>query len=376
MNYFKIKILAILTLLMSSTMAQTINVIADPDIQEWDLVYLTNFDFENGQNNPLIFGYRLSAPAGTRITIEFALFATVPSMNLNNEELFRASVTFTIQGDIYITNRDLDRHLSERGIRDVLGNQIHFDDYTWDAITKRDPDLASSLQASVLSSGSLPAGEYRYVLNVSGGDVNYNFPNERTFIISNPSAIDLVFPTDGYQFAGNTYPVFEWSSTGCEHYAIRICEYNPTVHSSYEDAIQSEAVFPYPDNGGFVEIGSSIQLDYSTANGRPLEPGKSYVWQVKKTCYTNIGNQDIYSEIYSFTITEVGAPESECLQQIHNALGDNQYNALFGPNGPLHGLTDCPEITLDGQPISATDFANLLMQLMSGAYTIESITTQ
>jgi len=357
-------------------MAQTINVIADPDIQEWDLVYLTNFDFENGQNNPLIFGYRLSAPAGTRITIEFALFATVPSMNLNNEELFRASVTFTIQGDIYITNRDLDRHLSERGIRDVLGNQIHFDDYTWDAITKRDPDLASSLQASVLSSGSLPAGEYRYVLNVSGGDVNYNFPNERTFIISNPSAIDLVFPTDGYQFAGNTYPVFEWSSTGCEHYAIRICEYNPTVHSSYEDAIQSEAVFPYPDNGGFVEIGSSIQLDYSTANGRPLEPGKSYVWQVKKTCYTNIGNQDIYSEIYSFTITEVGAPESECLQQIHNALGDNQYNALFGPNGPLHGLTDCPEITLDGQPISATDFANLLMQLMSGAYTIESITTQ
>ena len=148
------------------------------------------------------------------------------------------------------------------------------------------------------------------------------------------------------------------------------------MHSSPEDALQSEASFPYPDDGTFVSLGDVNQLDYSTVNGRPLEVGKAYAWQIKKVCYTTGANQDFFSEIYGFTISEAGQTITPCQQQLRNVLGDSQYNVLFGPNGPLAGYGECAEISLDGDNMNTTDFAALLVQLMSGAYQIESITTQ
>ena len=91
------KFLAITLILVFSSFgfAQSIVVSAQPDLAEWDIIYLTDFDFENGQNNPLIFGYRLSASDDTYpvedVTISLMMTANVPSLGLSNELLLGQS---------------------------------------------------------------------------------------------------------------------------------------------------------------------------------------------------------------------------------------------------------------------------------------------
>ena len=370
-----------LALTMSiAVQAQTLQVTAQPDLAEWDIIYLTDFDFENGQNNPLIFGYRISIDTEAYpvedVSITLAMTANVPSLDLNQVVLFNANVVLDLQAPIYLTNRDLDKNMQSRGISDEAGNQIEFDNFTLDMIDQTD---AESLVNTIMTLGSMPSGNYSFSLNVSApgyGAASYDFePNKQISIVA-PANIDLIFPSLGYEFVSNTFPVFEWNSTGCDDYYIRICEYNPIQHSSPEDALQSEASFPYPDNGDFVSVGSNNQLDYSSVNGRPLEVGKAYAWQVKKVCSTTGNAQEFFSEIYGFTISEAGQTISPCQQQLRNVLGDSQYNVLFGTNGPLEGYSECAEVTLDGNNMNSTEFGALLVQLMSGAYNIESITTQ
>jgi len=370
-----------LTLMMTNlSLGQDLIVSAQPDLADWDIIYLTDFDFENGQNNPLIFGYRISASDNVYpvedVSLSFNMTANVPSLNLSNEVLFNAQVTMTLLAPIFITNRDLDRNLQDRGIFDEAGNQISFENFTLDMIDK---DEADDLVNTIMTLGSMPSGNYSFSLQLDAP--GYSFvpqgfdPNKQISIVA-PANIDLIFPSLGYEFVSDTYPVFEWNSTGCEDYYIRICEYNPIQHSSPEDAMQSEASYPYPDNGEFASVGSSNQLDYSSVTARSLEVGKAYAWQVKKVCSTTGNPQEFFSEIYGFTISEAGQTITPCQQQLRNVLGDSQYNVLFGTNGPLEGYGECAEITLDGNSMNTTDFGALLVQLQSGAFEIESVTTQ
>ncbi len=377
----KIFYLTLALMMATVTYGQNLVVSAQPDLAEWDIIYLTDFDFENGQNNPLIFGYRISASDDVypvdNVNMTLSMSANVPSLALENELLFNAQITMTLQAPIYITNKDLDLNVQSRGVSDEAGNQISFDDFTLDAIDKNDAD---ELISTVLSQGSMPSGNYSFSLSVTTSSYSfpttYDFQENKNINIVAPANIDLIFPSLGYEFVSDTYPVFEWSSTGCDNYYIRICEYNPIQHSSPEDALQSEAVYPYPDDGSFVSVGSDTQLDYSAVNGRPLEVGKAYAWQIKKVCATTGADQEFFSEIYGFTISEAGQTITPCQQQLRNVFGDSQYNVLFGPNGPLEGYGECAEVTLDGENLNSTDFGALLVQLMSGAYEIESITTQ
>ncbi len=372
----------ILTLLtVAVTYGQSLQVTAQPDLAEWDIIYLTDFDFENGQNNPLIFGYRISVSDNvypvSDVHVSFSMTANVPSLGLANEMLFNASVIMTLQAPIYISNRDLDQNMQDRGIADELGNQISFDSFTLDMI---DEDQRNGLINTVMTLGSMPSGNYSFNLNVSAA--GYDFapigfqPNKQITIVT-PANIDLISPSQWWEFVDDTNPQFEWNSSGCDEYYIRICEYNPIRHSSPEDAMGSDASYPYPDVGDFAFVGSSNQLDYASVSGKkPLEVGKTYAWQVKKKCSTTGSDREFYSEIYGFTISEAGQSISPCQEQLRDVLGGSQYNVLFGTNGPLEGYDECADFSLDGNTISPTEFGALLVQLVNGTYEIESITTQ
>ncbi|MEA3287509.1 MAG: hypothetical protein U9Q77_09075 [Candidatus Marinimicrobia bacterium] len=361
-----------------SLSAQTITVTAQPDLAEWDIIYAADVEASYGSGSPLIFGYRIDAGSDTvrDMRLVVSMTATVEYLGLNQTTIFSVDATLDLLGPIYIDNRQLDLNTASDGFRDELGNEISFNTYTFDAISG---DEFESLRNQVTSNLKMPDGQYVFNLNITapGYSVDYiGFDPHKIIIIEQPANIDLIFPPLGYEFISNTYPNFEWNSTGCDDYYIRICEYNPIQHSSPADAIQSEASFPFPDDGSFVSMGNNFQLDYSAVNGRPLEVGKAYAWQVKKMCQTTGAAEESYSEIYGFTITEAGQTITPCQQQLRNVLGDSQYNILFGPNGPLEGYGECAEITLDGENMNTTDFGALLVQLMSGAYEIESITTQ
>ena len=394
----RFSILILTFLIASSGLAQdaVLTVTAQPDLAEWDIIYLTDFDFDNGMNNPLVFGYRLAVDGlevdsdgnyleelRPRAVISLQMIANVPSLGLNYETLFDVSATMVLKAPLTITNRDLDLNIESRGILDENGNKIEIDEVVWGE--QIDEDQANDLITTVMTSGSMPSGNYTFSLNVTadeyppshpGYGVDYvGFNPQKDINIVSPANIDLNFPPDMHEFIEDIYPVFEWSSTGCENYFIRVCEYDPLMHSSPEDAIQSEASYPFPDNGGFVELGTMSQLDYSAADGRQLEVGKSYVWQVRKVCNTTGADEEIYSELYSFTIVGAGQSQTPCQQQLQSLLPD-EYNALFGTDGPLEGYGECIEFLLDNETLSDTDVANLLVQLMSGTLEIMSITVQ
>lgn len=373
------KIYLIIALMLAVSLGgQTITVTAQPDLAEWDVIYATDVEQSYGAGSPLIFGYRIDAGPDTvrDLRLMISMRATVEYLGLNQTTIFSVDATMDLLAPIYIDNRQLDINAGSSGFQDELGNHITFNTYTFDAISGAEFE---SLRDQVTTNLKMPDGQYVFDLNITapGYSVDYvGFDPHKVITIEQPANIDLIFPSLGYEFISDTYPVFEWNSTGCDDYYIRICEYNPIMHSSPEDALQSEAVFPYPDDGSFVSLGATYQLDYSTVTGRSLEVGKAYAWQIKKVCQTTGAAEESFSEIYGFTISEAGQTITPCQQQLRNVLGDSQYNILFGPNGPLEGYGECAEITLDGENLNSTDFGALLVQLMSGAFEIESITTQ
>ncbi|OIO63971.1 MAG: hypothetical protein AUJ47_04720 [Candidatus Marinimicrobia bacterium CG1_02_48_14] len=366
------------------------NLVVSPDVElaDYDIIYLMDFDFDNGQNNPLIFQYRLMNQSTTPmplIRINFSLDAYIPSMDIdgdnNYDQTFKSIFVISTYVDtlfgssnVTVSSRDLDLNAGDREVRDSQNHIIHF--VNTEIQQNFDTGRQNEIISTILALGRVPAGQYRFNVSVAENNGNEVYNQDKTIVIQNPSSIELISPADGYEFIGDLNPVFQWSSTGCDHFLIRVCEYDTRVHSSPDDAIQSESVFPFPDNGGFADLGSANQLDYSSAGGRPLEYGKSYAWRVQKLCSTIGADEALYSDIYTFTVNDAGQPLSQCLQQIRNVLGDNQFNAFFGPNGPLNGYVDCGGFILDGNPISADEFGNLLLQFAGGVYTIESITTQ
>jgi hypothetical protein len=268
-------------------------------------------------------------------------------------------------------------------ITDEAGNAISFKERDSEFIPKAEQDR---LQNAILSNdGKMPGGTYSLTRLVGGTNPetgeSYNvqyigFEEYRNIVITQSAGISLIRPDLGEEIISNTYPVFEWNSAGCEEYYIKICEYNPLMHSSPEDAINSESSYPYPSTGEFAYVGSATSLDYATVSGKPLEIGKAYAWQVKKICQSVSSTNEETSLIYGFTLTEAGQTITPCQEQIRSAIGDSQYNILFGQNGPLSGFGECGDVMLDGEPMSDSDFGALLLQLVQGAYTIESITTQ
>lgn len=361
---------------------QTLNVTAQPDLAEWDIIYLTDFDFEDGQNNPLIFGYRLSSSDNEypieNVTVSLSMTAYIPSLGLNNVQLFDASVDVTLQAGLYISNRDLDQNVRDRGLMDEGGNQIDFGSFNFNSI---EADQRDELITTVMTQGSMPAGNYSFTLNVTAPGYSVDYigfqPNKQINIVA-PANIDLEWPPLGMVFVNNTYPEFRWNSSGCDDYYIRICEIPPG--GSPDDAIQSEASYPYPDNTGeYAPLGNATSLSYgalSSDTRRDLEVGKAYAWRIKKICNTTGSPVEVFSEIYGFSISEAGQTMTPCQQQLRTIVGDSQYNVLFGPNGPLRGYDVCAEFFLDGETISSSEFGALLVQMINGTYEIESFTTQ
>ena len=240
---------------------QNLVVQADVNFADYDIIYLMDYDFENGQNNPLIFQYRLmnqSATPMARVRLNFSLDAYVPSLDIDGDgnkdrtfkNVFMVSTEIdTLRGSSYITvsNRDLDLNANGREVRDNRNHVIHF--VNTDIQTNFNGDLLDiNSESNVYGFDRIPAGQYRFNISVydeNGTEAMYTFNPNRTIVIQNPTTIQLISPTDGYVFVGDLYPVFQWSSQGCENYAVRICEYDPRIHSSPDDAIQSESVYRF-----------------------------------------------------------------------------------------------------------------------------------
>ena len=123
---------------------------------------------------------------------------------------------------------------------------------------------------------------------------------------------------------------------------------------------------------------NSFQYPFSGAY--PLEEGKVYVWQVRKTAPTTAGEQDMISSIYSFKIGVSGQVETTgsntnaLLMALQQALGDDQFNALFGQGNELQGFVPTGQLEINGVNVDEAGVNYLLNQILSQNYVIQEIT--
>ena len=179
-------------------------------------------------------------------------------------------------------------------------DNLSFDRSSEDVIA----DLDSDIRNTVLQTGALPEGDYRIEMDVApvGDRRNVNVvTGQAMFTVTHPQPPQLVTPTNGANITMDT-PLFSWTpvltrTSVSLDYEFRLVELFDGQHP--EEAIDANR--PYLE-----ETLTDITNLVYTPDYYPLEPGRTYAWQV--TAYEVNDEMPIRnngeSEIYSFTYQE------------------------------------------------------------------------
>lgn len=254
---------------------------------------------------------------------------------------------------------------------------------------------ADELKRKILALGKLPSGTYSlgFRLRTSTGLEETEL---LTFTISNPSTLDLIAPGNNAgekvgEMIYTTYPLFRWESN-METFRLMIAEKIPVLHDdvSPDEIIQSKIVYDVTlkvdptlnnsfSNGTEIRIPSTY-YQYPFAGAPPLEPGKTYYWQLYGLPATSGRAIEFPGEIWAFTIADPDQALSDAnLQTLYNlllSLPIEELAALLGPGGPLEGYLPSGRMLVNGRAVTIDEMIQLLGEFQSGRYHIENIICQ
>jgi hypothetical protein len=370
--------------------AQTIRL--EGQIFEYATYYISSFDIQTGASDVQLFRYRLyeennSYPIYAKIWFRASMLS--PALGVNTPAVIVELETqpFLLQADLIIDNRDLSTQTMVLYDLATPPNPIPVQVHIIEMINPAEFDI---LLNSILSSGRLAAGEYTFEVKVfsgaDAGSLTLSDQDSRTIVVQTPVAVNLESPGGALADTSEneiytTYPVFNWYSqtcAGCENY-IRVAEFKREIHTSVEEAIEDETSLPFNQAQGWEPVGSFTSYQYPLSGARPLEYGKIYVWQVKQTLTTTAGTEELLSPIWAFKIAAMGSGPSApaglhpVLQLLQQALGEDQFNALFGPGSELQGLTPTGTFTINGIPVEESSISYIINQIMNQNLTIIEI---
>ena len=210
-------------------------------------------------------------------------------------------------------------------------------------------------------------------------------------MVESPSYISLESPGGALEDTSlteiySTYPLFIWYPQFCSQCEadIRVAEYERGIHSSINEAIEDQTMLPFDQSTGWEYVGNVTSYQYPVSNARLLEHNKIYVWQVKATLPTTVGEQEILSPVFAFkigvfiypinpgiSINDIGganpAPAglSPIIQVLGQALSSDQFNTLFGAGGVLEGYTPTGNIAINDATASESDIMYLINQVIN-----------
>ena len=383
--------IAIISLVLSK---EPLNAQATLDGQffEYTSYYLSNFNVNTGESDVPLFRYRIhsdSYPIYTKIWFRASLLS--PSLGLDNRETLTEieSNVFQMMDDIIIDNRNFSSNTSSLLDEANPPNIVNVMIRTLDSIN---PSNFESVTSAIMASGKLPDGEYRFELKLYSGlsefDVLLTSQDSKSIIVESPSGINLESPggvlSDTlFNSIYTTYPVFNWNKGNCNNCNtyIRLAEFKKEYHSSLGEALQDERMLPFNQADQWYKLSDISTFQYPTSDARPLEYGKIYVWQVKAEISTTNGYEDELSSIYAFKISNPSESAKVKTQNINQqnlikALGEDQYNALFGVDGPLAGYSITNKIILNNSNINQTILNQILTNLAKNELSINSISIQ
>jgi len=380
----------VVVVLIAAGLQAQVNVekLQSPD--EYSIIYVSDL-IQNAEAAPVFFQYRLTPEIAEstpppEIAVEVEFIANVPELGLENEQIFWVKTDpFPLIGTITLSNRSL-----SEGVHTVMSTngpiEITASPQNVHIISGEHRD---ELMSQLLSVPTLPAGTYNFKFSVLQSDGELIDGDQESVSLEATPTIQLIDPQDGGNVS-SIYPLFKWNSTGATRnckFGIRICEYNPDQHSSLEESLNDISVFPYPDNGGFVELDPNDPADFEyvsettgsyqfrydpSKGGRDLQEGHQYVWEVQKYCTTTSGLLTVESEIHQFSVG-VGAsdPVKTALESI---LGQGQYNKLFDVGGKLAGYNANPAgIIIDGEVVEMTRLLRLSRAFEEGRNTLINV---
>ena len=359
---------------------------------EYTSYYISNFNVNTGESDVPLFRYRISSdsyPIYTKIWFRASLLS--PSLGLQNRETLTEieSNVFQMKDDIIIDNRNFSSNatniLDEANPPNIINVLVR----TIDTINPSNFELITS---AMLMSGKLADGEYRFELKLYSGlsefDVSLTAQDSKTIIVESPSGINLESPggvlSDTlFNSIHTTYPVFNWNKGNCNNCNtyIRLAEFKNGYHSSLDEALRDERMLPFNQADEWFNLSDISTYQYPTSDARPLEYGKIYVWQVKVEIPTTNGYEDELSSIYAFKISDpsqaaVIKTQNINQQSLIQALGEDQYNALFGVDGPLAGYQITDNIILNNSNVNQTILNQILSNFSKKESLIKSISVE
>ena len=368
------------------------NVTLTGTIYDYATYYVSSFDPQTGASDFQLFRYTLSSdsyPVWVKVTFRATMVS--PALGIDTEATILDLYTspFQLDNDIILDNRDLSTTTTQ--LRDVTGAPIDLSVYIQDVIDVAD---LNAMLSSIMTTGRLADGNYTFQFGVASGSnkgaVESASPTFETRIITveSPSAINLEYPGGALSDTSSTgifttYPLLVWSSSGCNTCAsfVRVAEFNPSVHSSMDEAIQDERRLPFDQVQEWESIGIVNSYQYPLSGSLPLEYGKVYVWQVKHELTTTAGSDELLSPIYAFRIQDVGSgststsyhPIVQILQQV---LGEDQFNSLFGSSAVLDGFSPSGTYRINGDSDDLSAAISLLNQITNGTASITNVEVQ
>ena len=368
------------------------NVTLTGTIYDYATYYVSSFDPQTGASDFQLFRYTLSSdsyPVWIKVTFRATMLS--PALGINTETAILDLYTspFLLENDIILDNRDLSTTTTE--LRDLTGAPINLSVYIQDVIDVAD---LNAMLSSIMTTGRLADGNYTFQFGVASGSTESACESAspifetRTIIVESPSAINLEYPGGALSDTSlleifTTYPLLVWSSSSCNRCAsfVRVAEFNPSVHSSMDEAIQDERRLPFDQAQEWENIGIVNSYQYPLSGALPLEYGKVYVWQVKHELTTTAGSDELLSSIYAFRIQDVASgttttsyhPIVQILQQV---LSEDQFNSLFGPSAVLDGFSPSGTYRINGDSDDLSAAISLLSQITNGTASITNVEVQ
>ncbi len=363
----------------------------EPGFTEYATYYISSFDLQTGASNFQLFRFRLHSdnyPVYSKILFNASMIS--PALGIDSQTIIVELETGPIQmnADIILDNQDMSTTTTQ--LIDVSGNSVPLTISINDMI---DPVQFDQILSSVITTGRLADGTYTFEVQVYSGssEDNLTLTDSETIniVVESPSYISLESPGGALEDTSlteiySTYPLFIWSPQICSQCEaeIRVAEYIRGVHSSINEAIEDETMLPFDQSAGWEFVGNVTSFQYPVSNARLLEHDKIYVWQIKISLPTTVGDEESISSINTFKIADIGGSDSTpsgvnpVLQVLGQALSSDQFNSLFGAGGSLEEFTPTANITINGTAATESDIMYLINQVINQNASITNITVE
>jgi len=366
------------------------NVTLTGEIYEYATYYVSSFNIQDGSSDVPIFRYQTHSdvyPIYLKVWFKASLIS--PALGINSPKTIVEVETnpFMVQNDLLIDNRDVS---AQTTVLYDMGSPPNPVTMTGQLIDIINPSDSEAIISSMLTSGRISDGNYSFELKVYAGyesdALSLAAEESKTIVVSTPVSISLEAPGGALadtldNLLYTTFPIFQWHSQtcgGCQTY-IRVGEYDSSIHSSLEDAIEEQRVLPFDQSQNWEPIGNATSFQYPFSGSYPLDEGKVYVWQIRVTLPTTSGSDEMQSSIFAFKIGTSGQIETTpelsnpLLIVLQQTLGDGQFNALFSNGSPLNSFSPSGYVEVNGVSVDEASVSYILNQIMNNEFEILNI---